>query len=214
VTPPARRVVCGDARAWMNANAAAAGTSVVTSLPDLSELPHLELEGWRAWFVGAARHVLGWIPDDGGAVFFQSDVLHRGAWIDKGYLVARAADEAGAVPLWHAVVCRDPPGTATNGRATYAHMLCFARRPLATGRVPRVDVLPDGGEKPWSRAMGATACRAACTFLRDALGTRRIVDPFCGHGTALAAANELGLDSIGVDLVERRCRAARRLVLG
>jgi hypothetical protein len=52
---PAREIVCAEALAWMDATPAPAHTSVVTSLPDVSELPALGFEGWRAWFVGAAR---------------------------------------------------------------------------------------------------------------------------------------------------------------
>jgi tRNA G10 N-methylase Trm11 len=66
---------------------------------------------------------------------------------------------------------------------------------------------------PWSRAMGVTACRVACQFLRDETETRVVVDPFCGRGTALAVANAMGFDAVGVDLGAKRCRAARKLVV-
>ena len=61
--------------------------------------------------------------------------------------------------------------------------------------------------------MGVAACRVACTYLRDEIGARVIVDPFCGRGTVLAVANTLGLDAIGVELSAKRCRAARALVV-
>jgi tRNA G10 N-methylase Trm11 len=38
-----------------------------------------------------------------------------------------------------------------------------------------------------------------------------VVDPFCGHGTILAVANEHGLDAVGVELSAKRARKARRL---
>jgi tRNA G10 N-methylase Trm11 len=37
-----------------------------------------------------------------------------------------------------------------------------------------------------------------------------VVDPFCGQGSALAAANAHGLDAIGVELSRRRAAAARK----
>ena len=52
-----RTVVQAEALAWLSEHPAAEGTSVVTSLPDRSELPALDFEAWRAWFVGAARTV-------------------------------------------------------------------------------------------------------------------------------------------------------------
>ena len=62
----------------------------MTSLPDVSELPALGFDGWRRWFVDAARAAMGCVDDDGVAVFFQSDIRAHGVWIDKGALVADA----------------------------------------------------------------------------------------------------------------------------
>ena len=61
--------------------------------------------------------------------------------------------------------------------------------------------------------MGVEACRVACRFLREESETTRVVDPFCGHGTVLAVANEMGFDALGVDLSARQCKKARRLRL-
>jgi len=80
-------------------------------------------------------------------------------------------------------------------------------------RRPGPDVLPDAGFSPWSRAMGVGACRVACRFLREETNTRVVVDPFCGRGTVLAVANDLGFDALGVDISAKRCRAARTLTL-
>ena len=60
---PVRRVVQAEALAWLDANPADGGASVVTSLPDVSELSDLDLDGWREWFVGAVRHIIRWVPD-------------------------------------------------------------------------------------------------------------------------------------------------------
>ena len=201
----------GEALAWMGANAAPEGASVITSLPDVSEIPSLELEGWRSWFVGAARQVIAWTPPAGVAIFFQSDIRHRGAIVDKGHLVMRAADDEGAALLWHKIVCRRPPGTISFGRPSWSHMLCIARAPRPPARRPGPDVLPDAGFMPWSRAMGVQACRVACAYVRDEVESRVVVDPFCGKGTVLAVATAMGLDAIGVELSGKRCRAARAL---
>jgi hypothetical protein len=206
-----RRVHQGDALAWLRAHAPLAGASVVTSLPDVSELPALGFEGWQAWFIDAAELVLRSVPDEGVAIFFQSDIRHAGLWVDKGALCLRAAERA-AVPLvFHRIVCRKPPGTLTFGRATYAHLLGFARR-LRPARA-RADVLPDGGPVAGRKAMGSLAALEACRFIRDETPTRTVVDPFCGWGTVLAAANSLGMDAVGVDLSARMCRRARALTL-
>ena len=68
-----------------------ARAAVFTSLPDAVELPRSARPGWEAWFVGAAAAVLRATPDDGAAVFFQTDVKRDGRWIDKAFLVQLAA---------------------------------------------------------------------------------------------------------------------------
>lgn len=211
---PARRVVQGEALAWLDANPSEARASVITSLPDVSEVRGATLESWRAWFVSAARRVLRWIPESGVAIFYQSDIRFRGAWIDKGYLVMRACEDEGASVLWHKIVCRQVPGSIALGRPSYSHMIALSRVPKAPRGRPGPDVLPDAGLMSWSRAMGTTACEVACRFLADETETRIIVDPFCGQGTVLAVANAMGFDAIGVDLSAKRCRAARRFVVG
>jgi hypothetical protein len=211
VRRPQREVHQADALAWLRARGPLPGASAVTSLPDLSEVPALGFEAWTAWFQEAAELVMRSVPE-GAAIFFQSDIRHAGLWVDKGALVMRAAERAGVGLLFHRIVCRKPPGTLTFGRATYAHLLGFARalRPNAKMST-RADVLPDGGPVAGRKAMGQLAALEACRFVRDETPTRLVVDPFCGWGTALAAANALGLDAIGVDLSTRMCRRARAL---
>jgi hypothetical protein len=205
--------VQAEALAWLEANAAEPGCSAVTSLPDVSEVPDRTFEAWQTWFVDAARRVIRWIPADQVAIFFQSDIRHRGAWIDKGHLVLRAAEAERASLVWHKIVCRVPPGTPSHGRAGYAHLICVSRTRRDPPRRPSPDVLADAGFMPFSKAMGTSACLLACRYLVDETTTRVVVDPFCGRGTVLAVANVLGLDAIGIDVSARACRAARKLVV-
>ena len=72
-------------------------------------------------------------------------------------------------------------------------------------------MLPRLGEMTWARAMGVEACVAACKFVLERTACRTIVDPFCGLGTALAVANAMGLDAIGVELSAKRAERARHL---
>lgn len=208
---PGRTVHHGDALPWLRAAGTLSGASVVTSLPDVSELPALGLDGWRRWFDEAALVTMQSVPDEGVAIFFQSDVKRAGLWLDKGAMVSRAAERAGMDLLFHKIVCRKPPGTLTYGRASYSHLLGFARglRPALRRATP--DVLPDGGFQPGAKSMGVLACVDACRFVIAETTTRTIVDPFCGFGTVLAVANALGLNAIGVDLSARMCKRARRL---
>jgi len=206
----AERVVHhGDGIEFLRRGPLPADHAIVTSLPDHSELPALGFDGWRRWFVETAALVCGAVADDAVAIFYQTDVKHDGRWVDKGHLVLLGADAVGSHALVHKIVCRVPPGTTTFGRPAYAHLIGTSRtRRLAPG-ASTPDVLPELGAMSWSRAMGAAACEAAVRFLMS-IGTRVVVDPFCGQGSILAAANAHGLDAIGVELSRRRAARARR----
>jgi hypothetical protein len=208
---PTRVVHQQDALTWLRERGTLVGASVVTSLPDVSEMPTLDLGGWTRWFVDAAALVMGCVPDEGVAIFFQSDIRREGLWVDKAALVSRAAEQVGTQLLFHKIVCRRRPGTVTFGRASYSHLVGYARalRP-SLGR-STADVLPDPGFMPGTKSMGVNACREACRFVRTETRTQTIVDPFCGWGTVLAVANTLGFDAVGVDLSARMCRRARHL---
>jgi len=185
---------------------------VVTSLPDLSEV-RLSLPVWRSWFLDAVRLAIGLVPDAGVAVFFQSDVRHDGQWIDKGSLVVRAAEDAGAHVVFHKIVCRFQPGRVAAGRPAYTHLIAVSRALRTQGDAIIPDVIVEPGRLTWVRSMGIQAAAHAVRFARDYAGATSIVDPFCGVGTVLAVANALGLDAIGVEQSPGRCQRARELAL-
>jgi hypothetical protein len=211
---PSRRVHQEDALTWLAEHPAVSSESVVTSLPDVAEMPEHDFDSWRIWFDGAVKDVLSWVPPEGVAIFFQTDVLHRGVWVDKSYLVLRAAEGSGHSLVWHKIVCRTPPGSVRPGRAGYSHLVCLSRTPFPAFRSALPDVLPAAGTEVSQKAMGALACELACRFVVEATPSRVVVDPFCGRGTVLAVANALGLDAVGVDRSARCCRAARSLTIG
>jgi hypothetical protein len=210
MSAPERRVHAGDGLAWLAANPLPPTHAIVTSLPDASEMPALSLDAWRAWFTDTAARLCSAVADTAVAVFYQTDVLSSGGWIDKAHLVAAGADRAGAACLFHKVVCRVPAGETTRGRPAYAHLLAFSRALRVPASDATADVLPGLGEMPWPKAMGTAACEATCRFLLRSTACRTVVDPFCGLGTMLAVANDFGLDAIGVEIVPRRAAKARR----
>jgi len=184
----------------------------VTSLPDVSEVG-LALPVWRTWFLDAVRLVIESVPDESAAIFFQSDIKRDGVWIDKGALVTRAAEDAGASVLFHKVVCRRPPGMLTMGRPGFTHLIAVSRKMKCPDVLPIPDVIVDAGRLPWVRAMGVRAAAHAVRFARDQVGAKTVFDPFCGVGTVLAAANALGLDALGVEKARKRCEEARKLTV-
>ncbi len=201
----------GDGVQWLRETSQPPARAVVTSLPDSSEMRPIGLAAWRAWFVETAELVCAAVDPEAVAVFYQTDVLCEGAWVDKGHLVATGAERAGASCLFHKIVCRAPPGSTTFGRPGYAHLLAFSRGLRLSPADATADVLPGLGAMSWSRAMGTAACEAVCDFLLRATPCRAVADPFCGHGTILAVANAYGMDAIGVEQSRRRAARARRL---
>lgn len=208
-----REIFNEDALSWLSRSPELTGCSFVTSLPDLSEFPALNLFEWKNWFVGAAKLVLSRCPDDGVVIFYQTDILRAEGWVDKSYLCLKAAEETGHALLWHKVVCRVPAGVTTFGRSGYSHLLCFSRSVKTQIALSTENVLPHAGEVTWTRGMGVQACLTACRFILSHTTTRTVVDPFCGHGTVLAVSNSLGMNAIGVELVPKRAKKARGLVL-
>ena len=125
---PTRTIVRADVLEWLAANPLDARHAVAASMPDYSELPERAVAPWKAWFTRVAEAIFAAAHPDCPVVFFQSDVRHAGAWIDKGFLVQQAAERAGATLLLHRVVCRRPAGTITAGRATWSHLLDHVHR--------------------------------------------------------------------------------------
>jgi len=200
----------GDGIAYLESARLPPDHAIITSLPDHSELPQLGVTAWKRWFIDtvalACRAGAG-----GGAVFFNKPAATQdGRWMDRGHLVNRGMEPAGSFVPWHKIVCRVPAGMVTFGRPAYAHMLCASRERRFEPGASKADVLPALGHMSWSRAMGTAACDAAIDFVVSA-GVRVVVDPFCGQGSILAAANARGLDAVGVELSKRRAAKARTL---
>ena len=205
---PKREIVCADAVAWMPARGRIDGACAITSLPDVSEIGKT-LPAWHEWFLHAVRLVVEAVPDESAALFFQSDIKRDGVWIDKGALVIRAAEDAGARVLFHKIVCRPPPGMLTQGRPGFTHLVAVSRTMKCPDTLPIPDVITDAGRSLWVRAMGVRAAAHAVRFARDQVGAKLIFDPFCGVGTIPAVANALGLDALGIELAKRRCEQSR-----
>ena len=207
-------MIHGDAVEWLAANPGAPHTSVIASLPDVSELG-VTLERWRDFFLAAARAALLATADDGLCVFVQTDNKRDGLWVSKAGLTLRVADELEIPLVFHKIVCRRPPGSLVHGRPGYTHVLAFSRRARDDAARPTADVLGGPGDMPWSHSIGTAAAALAVDAVRRlAPATIRVVVPCCGLGTILAVANDRGLDVVGIERNRKRAEAARTFALG
>ncbi len=205
-----RDVFCEDALEWFK-RPLPENTSVIASLPDISEFQGYTLPQWKEWFITTATLILNATPENGITIFYQSDIKHEGTWVDKGYLAQKAAEQAGIELIWHKIICRHVPGTITFGRPDYSHMLCFSKKVRPDLGKSTADVLPVIGDKTWERGMGLEACLMAARFIKEQTTSTTVVHPFCGEGGMLAAANAVGLDAIGIERSPKRAAKAREL---
>ncbi len=136
-------------------------------------------------------------------------------WVDKTRLCFLGAENTrnnNIKLLWHKIMLRAPIGTVLMAHPGYSHMICFGKGKNVFDNIskrPLPDVL-DRGDMLYPKAMGINACMLAMIFCKEA-GATTIVDPFCGKGSVLLAANYVGLDAIGVDISATRCRNAKSM---
>jgi len=64
-----------------------------------------------------------------------------------------------------------------------------------------------GGSAEAEAAESSVGCTRSASDAVDSV-TLTILDPFCGEGSVLAAANEAGVEAVGIELSRRRCRLA------
>lgn len=208
-----REVVCADAIEWLKNYQSEPQTSFLASMPDISEFPTYSLSDWKKWFIDTSKLVLEKTSPDGVSIFFQSDIKYEGAWVDKAYLVQKAAEELGHELLWHKIFCRYPAGTTTFGRPAYSHMVCFSKNVKLDLARSTPDVIPDLGDKTWQRGMGLTASLMAAKFIKEEVKSIKVISPFCGEGSFLAAASFLELQSLGIERSPKRAQKARELTV-
>lgn len=198
-----------DAIAWLNSKEVKSGESYFASLPDYSEFPQLSLSEWKNWFQNTAGLILDKTAPEDVTVFFQSDIKFEGSWVDKAYLCQRVAEERGHELLWHKIACRAPGGVTTFGRPAYSHLLCFSKSRRLDPSESTPDVLPELGEKSWQRGIGMKPALMISKFIKENIGSHTLVNPFCGEGAILAAANHFGLQAIGIEKGKKRAERAR-----
>lgn len=197
-----RTVVCADATTWIKEQDRL--DSTVTSLPDWDEV-NMGFTNWLDWFADCVLNICTRVQN-GYAVFYQTDRKYQSKLVSKSNMVISAALRAGLDLKQHKIILRRGEGKVDLFRPTYTHLMVFSRG--AKQPPPYPDVF-ERGMMTYPNAMGLTAARYAvglCVGVSDT-----IFDPFCGRGTILAVANKLGLNAVGVDILEEQCEFARKL---
>ena len=203
-----RELYCDDVFEWLKQNPLENGTSVVASMPDFSEFSNTTLDEYKKIFTEMAEKILLATPINDVTIFYQSDIKVDGRWIDKGFLVQKAAEAKGHSLLWHKMICRVPPGMTTFGRPSYTHILAFSQNFTLDPKDSTADILPQMGEKLWERGMGAKGAMMMAKFIKEKVGSHTLVNPFCGMGSLLAVGNAYGLNVKGIERSPKRLKNA------
>ena len=202
---PEREVLEVDALRWMLQHPNSG--PVVTSPPDAEELG-LGISAWATWFDTAVERCL-LTAGDHPSVFYLSDRKHAGRVISKAAVVLDAASAYGLGLLWHKIVLRRGVGKVNLHRPGFDHLIAVGGPDCRPGQAT-ADVI-ERGPALWNHGLGTNPARVAAALA--AAHSDRLIAPFAGHGTALAAAEEIGLRSIGLELDPARAAIARTSTL-
>jgi hypothetical protein len=116
------------------------------------------------------------------------------------------AAEQGWFLVWHKIELAQTVGKSNLYRPTFRNMLCFGKGKMSAGQAT-ADVVPKS-KRLYDMAFGFDAARACLEFCKKF--SNKVCDPFCGYGTTLHVAEELGMDSVGVDIDASCCEIARK----
>lgn len=141
-TSSSRTVLCLDSLAWLDTlppEGFGEGSSVFTSLPDISELGELfqtyMVKEYKQWFTDTLVKVMGKLAAGAHLIVLQSDGRRMDSdgelveWIDKSHLAAAAADRAGLTMVWHKMVLTSSQTMSkrSTGRPSFSHLVCFVK---------------------------------------------------------------------------------------
>lgn len=198
-----KTIICADSFEWLPANRDQG--SIITSLPDASELGIDDLEEYEKWLRRAATECFLSASEDRPVIFVQTDRRKGGRQLSKVNLLINIAQEQGWFLLWHKIELAAKVGKSNLYRPTFRNIVCFGRGKMSAGQAT-ADVIPPS-KRLYEMAFGFEAARVCVEFCKKF--SNRVCDPFCGYGTVLHIAEGLEMDSVGVDIDPQVCKVAK-----
>ena len=201
-----KTVIHADSLQWLPAHRDQG--SIVTSLPDASEIGIEDLCEYEKWVRRAATECFLSASENCPVIFVQTDRRKSGRQFSKAHLLMKIAQEQGWFLLWHKIELSAEVGKSNLYRPTFRNMLCFGKGKMSAGQATP-DVIPPS-KRLYVMAFGFEAARVCVEFCKRF--TNRVCDPFCGQGTVLHVSEGMGLHSVGVDIDPKVCEIARQFV--
>jgi len=202
-----RTVIQAEALAWLNGQEPDSYLAIVTSLPDPEEVG-ISIQKWKTWIAAVAESIDRVLDPRGIAVFYQTDRRVNGEILDKKSRISAAFYDLGYRTVLSKIALTQNPDTTNLFRPTYTNLFAVSKKATSGQATP--DVF-GAGKKVYPNATGLKAATVALEYVRSQVGDVVILDPFCGQGSILKIANDLGLDSIGIDIDESQVLKARKL---
>jgi|SRR5262245_5685320 len=184
-------ILCEDALGYLASCAQV--DALITSLPDAHDMGWSIVE-WGPWFRRAIALCFAATKPSGVTIFYQTDRKVASRWLSKPSIISEVA--ASRRMLWHKIVPRMQPGKIDFYRPSYSHALAYSEH----GKIgkPFADVLL-GDAWAYPNAMPTGPTQQIVSYARSFGDT--LLDPFCGSGTVLKAAEAAGFASIiGLDI--------------
>lgn len=191
---PTHKVILGDALEVLPTLGST--FDVFTGIPDAAEVGDGSVEEWRPFFRTAVRECIRRVnPDNGVAVFYQTDRRYNGALEPKSFMVIEEAVALGFRVLWHKVAVG---GLGTNlFRPNFSHIVAVGA-PNATSGKAFPDVIQQG-PKVYPNAIDNASLPLLADFLKRR-GTTSVLDPFCGYGTIASICASRGMSTVSIDI--------------
>ncbi len=199
-----KKIICDDAIKYLDSVISL--QSVITSLPDKEEL-NMGLKEWKTWFMKVVGLIFEKLSNESYVIFYQTDRKYKGVTIDKSFLVNLVAFDKRIDLIFHKIVLRQKPGNINLYRPMFSHLLCYSKKGKIGKAIP--DVIY-GGKMIYKNAMGLEASKFACEFVSRIDNV--VCDPFCGSGSILKIASDMGLDIIGIDISLEQCEKTKKLL--
>ncbi|KAL0207370.1 hypothetical protein P9112_011998 [Eukaryota sp. TZLM1-RC] len=211
-----RTVHCGDSLTLLKDPSLSFAGSLIFSPPDIAEVfaQFNSILKYKTFFNQAlelASHKL--VKNDFLVAIFtprywtEDNKLH---FIDKATWLISKASSLGFHLLQSKVVLNDNPTRKSTHYCNYSNLIIMQKQNNSYTNIPEflTDVIDPQREKSWVKGFYLDVISDVMQFFVTN-GVTSMFDPFCGTGSSLKAANDFGIDSVGIDIVEDYVEKAR-----
>ena len=186
-----------DAINWLNNQPNNTISNFVTGICDMNEIKTNSIDEYLKFFESVVNLIFDKVDPNGYAIFIQTDRKHNKTWVDKSFIISKIAYSKGFKMVWHKIVLHRDVNKTNLFRPTYAHMLCYTVNGKPGSATP--DVIPVS-KTIYCNATPIRAVEIACEFIKQYSPGLFIADPFVGRGTTVNVAQQMGIDSVGIDI--------------